>query len=604
MIDRLIPKYPLFLVLGFAILAFSLFFLTAGRDAMIVVWANKLFDGETDQTIFKTTQIADKVIGNTLTTLLFVGLSQIMLGIGFAIAIIVRNLRRTGRATIDSYSSAGVAEADATRFEEPWFGRWFPRLLLSGVLVVLFFFLVTLWWDANTVFLNRAQFAGHTSGGAYESYVMIDRVLGPIINAGKFVGVGLVILGIATGLATIITHLSFQARALPLLTRKAMGQADTGLSVELPRPTIPAGFVAVAILGATLLVLSLPLAMVESGFGAWAQARDFDGFVSTLAVRTEGILSRSIGPLINMGMGLLFFAIGFLLLAIIRWLREQREGFGNTVADLSGGVIARPTIERPLWPTRLVAPLAVFGLVVVAFFFFTMTGVRAFNFDHIVALQSAGVVDSADFQNALRLDRILGPIIGATRFIGVGFLMLAIGLALVTIVINLRATGLLLPVGFSKLIPASRGEKVEEEKLTLDEPMALAPWDLLRPHLAGLAILVSATLPVIVLLAISIHRNLEQQFAGLGESGAASGLFKSSFLSVQLFGASWQPWMFFGMGLILFAIGRFFSTVVSFVEARRMVIEEGTSSIAEAVSAKAAAPVKARRQRTVGKRSR
>ena len=154
-----------------------------------------------------------------------------------------------------------------------------------------------------------------------------------------------------------------------------------------------------------------------------------------------------------------------------------------------------------------------------------------------------------------------------------------------TIVVHLRATALLLPSGFSKLILVARGERPEEEDLTLSEPMYLAPWNLLMPHLAGLAIIISATLPIVVLYAVSIHRNLVEQFAGRGDPGAMSGLFKSSFLSVQLFNASWQPWMLFGMALILFAIGRFFDTIVGFVEARRMVIEEGTAAIAESLGA-------------------
>ena len=40
------------------------------------------------------------------------------------------------------------------------------------------------------------------------------------------------------------------------------------------------------------------------------------------------------------------------------------------------------------------------------------------------------------------------------------------------------------------------------------------------------------------------------------------------------------------MGLILFAIGRFFATIVTFVELRRMVIIEGTATLAEAISGK------------------
>ena len=38
--------------------------------------------------------------------------------------------------------------------------------------------------------------------------------------------------------------------------------------------------------------------------------------------------------------------------------------------------------------------------------------------------------------------------------------------------------------------------------------------------------------------------------------------------------------MMFGMGLVLFSIGRFFSTIVGFVQARQMIIGEGTEAIA------------------------
>ncbi len=66
MIERLIPKYPTFLVLGFIVVASGLFILTAGRDAVIVVWANKFFDGKTDDGLFEASQIADQVLGHTL----------------------------------------------------------------------------------------------------------------------------------------------------------------------------------------------------------------------------------------------------------------------------------------------------------------------------------------------------------------------------------------------------------------------------------------------------------------------------------------------------------------------------------------------------------
>ena len=97
--------------------------------------------------------------------------------------------------------------------------------------------------------------------------------------------------------------------------------------------------------------------------------------------------------------------------------------------------------------------------------------------------------------------------------------------------------------------------------------------------------MVSTTLPIVILHAVSIHRMLAEQFAGMGGQGAASGLFKSSFLSANLFGASQLSWMLFGMALVLFAVGRFFATIVTFVQTRRTIIVEGTSAIGDAVAA-------------------
>ena len=77
---------------------------------------------------------------------------------------------------------------------------------------------------------------------------------------------------------------------------------------------------------------------------------------------------------------------------------------------------------------------------------------------------------------------------------------------------------------------------------------------------------------------------LGEQFAGEGTLGATSDLFESAFLATNLLDASLVPWMLFGMGIILFSVGRFFSTIVGFVEARRMVTAEGTEAIAEALN--------------------
>ena len=59
MIERLIPKYPTFLVIGLAIVVSGLFILVAGRDVLISIWVDKLFDGETEAGLFKAAQTAE-----------------------------------------------------------------------------------------------------------------------------------------------------------------------------------------------------------------------------------------------------------------------------------------------------------------------------------------------------------------------------------------------------------------------------------------------------------------------------------------------------------------------------------------------------------------
>ena len=580
MINKLIPKYPSFMIIGIVIVAVGLVMLLASRDALIAVWIDKFFDGETGDGLFKAAQQADQALGHTLTIWFFFGFSFIMLGIGFAIATIVQNLRLTGENFLTAYSSAGVPGAPGQQPAEPWFGRWFPKLLFSGIVLMIFFFLLTLWWDANVLRLVDFQLDGRTSGALYYNYLMTDGVLGAIILSGQFLAMGLLIFGILTGLATIIWNLSYQATALSVLTRRALGRGLEDVLPELPRPYIPTVLRWVGGAGFTLIAIGMPLGFIHAGFIGWELGRIFEGSTPETAMRLAGALERIVNPIIFMGLATLFFAIAFLLLNIIRWLRDLREHFGEAVAEASDGAVPVPVVEGTLLVTRLVVPLAISGILVMGFFFFTMTAVHELNFNNLITLQLAG----ESFQNALRFDGVIAPIIGATRFIGITSIMLAIGLALVTIVVNLRATALLLPAGFSTLISTAQGQRPEEEDLTVYEPMALAPWNLFIPLAVGAVVAISATLPVIILLAIFINRRLGEVFAGLAGPNVVSDKFETAFWATNLFGASWQPWMLAGMGLILFAIGRFFSTIVGFVLARRVIITEETDAISTAIA--------------------
>jgi len=577
----------------------GLFVLLAGRDILISIWIDKLFDGTSDEGLFKAAQTAEQAIGHTLTIWFFLGLSFIKLGIGFAIATIVQNLRITGRLSLRAFSSAGLTEAqrDLDSYDEPWFGRMFTKFLFAGILILGFFFLLTLWWDVNLVLMKNAEFDGRTSGFAYESYLMIERVLGAVIFGGKFLGEALLIFGILTGLVTIIWNLSRQARNLPELARRALDADNPNRGSQLPGPLVPSGLLKLGTLGFVVLALAFPLALVHSGFIGWALGRQFQGGISETAVRLDGILSRTIDPLTNLGLGILFFTIALLLLTIIRWLGEQRRNYGQLAAEISGETAVVAAEETQLWPTRYVIPFAIFGIFVIGFFFFTMTAVRDLNFNSLINLQFAGDTASGVYQSAVRLDRILGPVISAIRFIGIASVFMAIGLALVVIVVNLRATALALPQAFSKLIGAAGGGLVDDDDDEAEsgkfDLMELAPWNLFRPLLRGAAIVISGTLPVVIINGWSINRMLGEQFAGAGVAGATSDLFESSFLASNLFGASLTPWMLFGMGIILFSVGRFFATIVGFVEARRMVMVEGNQTIAEAVSSATAELVSA-----------
>ena len=72
------------MVVGLIIVAAGVFVLMAGRDALIAVWIDKLFDGQavltggsfrSDDGLFKASQMADRALGHTLTIWFFLGLS-------------------------------------------------------------------------------------------------------------------------------------------------------------------------------------------------------------------------------------------------------------------------------------------------------------------------------------------------------------------------------------------------------------------------------------------------------------------------------------------------------------------------------------------------
>ena len=249
----------------------GLFVLFAGGDILISIWVDKLFDGNSSDGLFQAAQTAEQAIGHTLTIWFFLDLSFIKLGIGFSIATIVQNLRITGRLSLSSYASAGLSEAqdELDSYEEPWFSRMFTKFLFTGILLLGFFFLLTIWWNINLVFLRNAEFDGRTTGFAYEAYLMIERVLGAVVFGGKFLGEAFLIFGILTGLATIIWNLSRQARNLPELARRALDEHNPSRGTPLAGPVIPSALIKLGTFGFAVLALAFPLALARAGVIGW-----------------------------------------------------------------------------------------------------------------------------------------------------------------------------------------------------------------------------------------------------------------------------------------------------------------------------------------------
>ncbi|MEE9267983.1 MAG: hypothetical protein V3U70_01090, partial [Thermoplasmata archaeon] len=51
-------------------------------------------------------------------------------------------------------------------------------------------------------------------------------------------------------------------------------------------------------------------------------------------------------------------------------------------------------------------------------------------------------------------------------------------------------------------------------------------------------------------------------------------------LDMKILASIREPWNFVGMGLVFFAIGQFFGTIIGFVQARKVVIADVCDSLA------------------------
>ncbi len=542
-------RYPVFLAAGLAIVAVSLV-LMGWRELNEQARLGEIFAGRgppSPSPRYLAAAQLDQALHHIIEQLIFVGLAALKLGIGFSIAVIVLHLRETGLRSLEAFRKAGTVSEMAPP-KEPWFTK-FPRFLIAGFIIVVAFFLLSFLWVYNEYVPLGDQ-------------VTTRMTLEAIIKPGKMIGTALLLLGIGSGLATIVMNLRMQAHALPSLAAAAARRRMVS-----PADIIPPGEVVPRKL---FIPLHLGFAVVFSAYVpvaailAWNRATNLTsaGWASTASESLEVILEHWIESYILIGISILLFGIGFWLLAIIRNLQLQRERFMGALAGLSG---SKPGPEpAPLRAAKMVRGFLAFGLAIV---FLALGLTVVWIGAGLQAVQTGSL-------SAIVADHEWEAFIKPFKFAGVALVFVGIGLALSVIVITLQMISMALPGVFARFNEAAQGRKPKPLEMAPVDPMKLFPKKLFMGILAGFAVMVTATFP----LAWPLRVDTFGVFLGanLVTNGAAQAAFSLERTLEHLI----LPYKLTGLAIIFFAIGRYFTTIIGFVRARKAIVTEGVSSIA------------------------
>lgn len=551
---RRFERYPIWFALGLAILVVSLI-LMGVRQLNEQTRLAEIYAGNVSPpsaALVAATQL-ELALSHVIEQLVFLGLAAIKVGIGFSIAVIVLNLRETGRRGIEEFVRAGVTQPPPEA-KMPWFAR-FPPFLVLGFLIVLFFFLLTFVWVYN-------EFA------PIGDQVATRMTLEAIIKPGKTVGTALLLFGIASGLATIVTHLRMQAHALPTLLGAAARRDQVPLS-ELVLPSGSLRKLFVAPIAGLLVVLTayVPIAALL----AWNRAINLStaGWSSPAAQSLEVVLEHWIESYVLLGITVILVGIGLWLLAIIRALGQQRHGFLAAVAQVTR--TAPPSPPSPLRLVKLVPAFLAIGLAVVV----VALGLTAVWIGVGVEAVATGA------RSAVVADHVWEAFVKPFKFVGLAFVFLGIGMALNVIVVNLKMLASVLPGVFARFATAARGGQPQPLEVPVIAPMSLVPKKLFAGILVGFAVVVTAMLPLSWPLRMGTF-DLFLELDVVGSMAAQAAFSLERFLEHLIL-----PYKLTGVGIILYSIGRYFGTIVGFVRARKTLVTEGVGSVADHLAGRA-----------------
>ncbi len=555
---KMFERYPMFFAIGLAIIAISLL-LMGWRQLNEQARLAEIFAGRGPSSPSPTYVAAaqlEQALHHIIEQLIFVGLAFLKLAIGFSIAVIVLHLKETGLRGIGAFHKAGVVSSPPP-MAEPWFTK-FPKLLLAGFSVVVFFFLLSFVW-------------------VYNEYVPLGdqlttrMTLEAIIKPGKMIGTALLLLGIGSGLATIVYNLRMQAHALPRLSVAAARRKKVSLAELMPPGAFPRKPFVPLFLGFAIVITAyVPVAALL----AWNRYANLSsaGWSSVGAESFEVILEHWIESYVVAGVAILLLGIGSWLLAILRNLRAQREQFMAALADLSG-TKAGPTASPPRSIITVRALLGIGLGIVLLSLGFTVVWIGA----GLQAVQTGA-------PSAVLADHVWEAFVKPFKFAGLAFIFLGIGVALSLIVVNLQMISMVLPGVFARFGDAARGRSPKPLDQPAVRPMDLFPKRLFMGILAGFAVVVTATVP----LAWPWRIGTFPVFLGanLGSDVAAQAAFSLERVLEHLI----LPYKLTGLAIIFYSIGRYFTTIIGFVRARKAIVTEGVESVAAYVNASPASP--------------
>jgi hypothetical protein len=571
---RIARHFSLFLLIGIVIVV-SAFFMGAWEASIIRALHEAQLAGATDTAAYLRNRQLEEILRITTPTWNFVGLALLTFGIGMSIVVIIFNLNGAAAESRAAYRKP-FPDSTIPELPRPWFERVFPTLLFVGLALEMGNFLFALsggFAAARAVELEFAGLKGSQEWVGALSWAYFVEVLRTPQRPGAL---AFIVLGIGLSLAAIVYKLRAQARMLPrLMAALTSGNPTDFQGFSAPRlPRLPFALLIVGF--AIVLFASYPIGLIgaaaRSGLPAATDPTIKGGLMGTLMIATALFPVTAVTGIVTILSGIVYW-----LLLIIQALRDQRQVFLRVGSSLAGA--GMPPVEQPLWPERVSGYLAGGGLLTLLLLYIPAS-ILIFVRLEVLSLQGSG---GRAFADLVFIMNFLGVLIPDMRFVGMSLVMMAIGLILGVIVINLKSMGMMLPGTMAKVLRAN-GKLVAAPKLSVDEgdvalraktAMHRFPKRLFAPLLLGAFIMMSTTFPLVVPFHLALQLG-QRDAQTAGEADVASEIA----VDMAVLAALREPWNFIGMGLVFFAIGKFFGTIIGFVQARKVIVSDTCDSLA------------------------